>query len=1168
MGPQEITVRYWADYLQNGFKILDEPRKELGGDTFLEVSPETEPAPVLDLGANGDRAGGIGRPTQPIRYLARVGPVSLAHPASPPSTSPGLGDQKFFNKEAKLLGLIDLNAFVDELLQSASAESPQLQEVLTYTVAEAELVRAAIKVPVRSTLQPLKEDTVIQRVYPNAARAYSKLDPLLDQPFSAAQDQVKAVTQFVSSGRELLQELDRISEAPIAPLTDAIRQSLIEVQQVAEQGLTNVFQGWTLSLPPVLGRVLIPLTLQGVLPRLAEGEPTNLLPGDFTALAPLFPAGVDAALSRPLPDTLTGFREKAVREIAQRLNHYAESLPEGTLRRSAVIHLAENLPTAAGTLRTPRRLDQLYGRIRALANTDILAAMAGLSDVWTIVEEWTRGDAEGLCTSAAKALQAVLAAILPAQINPAGCPQHAACVEAAALPSASLCGVLWTANCDLPNLPSLASLTQTFRTRTGTLAASLNQLQSVFAELRQFVTIPDPVCDVLPLDAVQEVDGARTAFTASLTHWGETATQLIQAADPQITVPLKRQICRAYAMALEILVPGIPDEARLRSALQAVLTSADAASVAKALHDRLAAAQTIKQSLLDAAEGRSSPSAAIATATSLGQQLDAITTQMQTAIDAALLKSLSLIGSQLDAPTRLAIQAVAKLYTSIITVRNKAVNELTRLQRKVPTGGLMPLLVVPPVTAMSPQPQDKLQSEANSFVVLASQTSLSFGQRLAAVKQITGGWDGASAPQRLRDQIRVGGVRAFSAAALELISVDELRARLKSELDRLLPTKKLLAYDYTLPINPRDGEGGVIKFSPDVDNPKLMLRARTELDLQTGKANSSEFKGDLSAFKIEIAPGGKSYLTLHFGDFQFVSGDQGTHFDAPLRRVEIGPELKFLEALGEYLGWKQGGGSSNARNGPYILPRSGGPGVRAGFGLNIGTISVGAMGFANVFFDSHCELPFDANSALMRVSLSSREAPFTMFASLYGGSGYLGLVGSAKGIQLFDTSLEWGGASAIAYGPLEGVGRIMTGVYIVQQSGGGALISGTFTAGFVGHVACFGIAASFYVAMTQKGGGEMSGEATLTYTFSVGIHDVSFRVRVVRNQPQGFKTTFSDNPVFPTRYAQLLVTAPGCAEPDAYATTAAVSPLQNWDRNRRYFDTGPRPLGGRYHGRR
>jgi hypothetical protein len=408
------------------------------------------------------------------------------------------------------------------------------------------------------------------------------------------------------------------------------------------------------------------------------------------------------------------------------------------------------------------------------------------------------------------------------------------------------------------------------------------------------------------------------------------------------------------------------------------------------------------------------------------------------------------------------------------------------------------------------------------------------------------------AAQRMAGGFKNALKEALVAQLLGVAQLDEIRAKLESALREIQPFRRKLEYKWTLTLGtfPR---GGFVQFVPKGG---LTLTARTLINPPKPDGSidlpRSDFEGQLGAFAIEV-PG---YIGLDFKPFKFASGSgHSAGLDAKLGGVRIQPKLAFIALLGAYLGFS-GRGGSDKPSGPYILPRRGGPGVRAGFALSIGAFTIGTLGFANVFFDAGCELPFDSGEAVVSIGLSSREAPFTLIAAPYGGSGFVrlfgGRVGKTIGITSFDAGFEYGGAAAVSYGILQGVGRVMTGIYISQVKGASPQLGGLFSASFVGHVACFGIAASFLLMVrpTNKG---MMGVAQLSFQFSVGMFKVRFRVTVRRNLGPAIGSVVADATPLDGGPVVIPVRAGSSAEVLATATTHAVSPLQNWEVYKGYY---------------
>jgi hypothetical protein len=177
------------------------------------------------------------------------------------------------------------------------------------------------------------------------------------------------------------------------------------------------------------------------------------------------------------------------------------------------------------------------------------------------------------------------------------------------------------------------------------------------------------------------------------------------------------------------------------------------------------------------------------------------------------------------------------------------------------------------------------------------------------------------------------------------------------------------------------------------------------------------------------------------------------------------------------------------------------------------------------------------------------------------------LIGNGKSILGFEASFEFGCVSAFAFGPLNGIGRITVGIF-VRKIGPSTTIDGFFFAGGAAHVACFGIAASLVVRISQQPGGAMAGQAVFTFSFSLGLAHIDFHVTVWKTQAAlgGTSAALSTEP--PTRYAAAIgsrsdareVASRGTPLPGRMQTyVETVTPERDWIRYSRYFDQKLKP---------
>jgi len=282
------------------------------------------------------------------------------------------------------------------------------------------------------------------------------------------------------------------------------------------------------------------------------------------------------------------------------------------------------------------------------------------------------------------------------------------------------------------------------------------------------------------------------------------------------------------------------------------------------------------------------------------------------------------------------------------------------------------------------------------------------------------------------------------------------------------------------------------RYGGDPDAPDLKLQFHMTVDLTRPGAQQVKSLGVLQPFQIKIF----DVVKLFFRQATFSSESGGSpQVDVHIADVELGAAVSFIEALQQWL-------SPGSGSGFFLTPRFDPPGIEAGYILDLGTVSLGDVSFINVNFTASIDIPFVNGPALLRTSMGSRALPVGISAAPYGGFAFLALIGTAKGLQGFEAAFEYGGAAAFKFGPLAGQGRITLGIYISQKPEG-ATIEGYFVAAGSAHLACFGVSACLLVSIRQASG-QMTGSATFTFSFSLGLTDISYSVGVAHHIEQGW----------------------------------------------------------------
>lgn len=413
-------------------------------------------------------------------------------------------------------------------------------------------------------------------------------------------------------------------------------------------------------------------------------------------------------------------------------------------------------------------------------------------------------------------------------------------------------------------------------------------------------------------------------------------------------------------------------------------------------------------------------------------------------------------------------------------------------------------------------------------------------------------------PLVILDQVGDLVTELFRGEFFKAIDFNLIRDALEQYLLSLIPTKREFGYKFGVPLGEQVKAATAGIFVPqagtklEIDT-KLVVGINASQPSVTGKA-----VGKLGAFDIKLVGDLFDALTLRFGGARFTSevGAKST-FDMEYRDYVIGPQLEFIQPLQSIMTPKA--------SGAFIRPTFSPIGIEAGYGLTLGDFSIGVMAFSNVALNTSAKLPFEDEDARFRASLSSRLSPFTITYTPYGGSGFFAIEANTNGIVGFEASFEFGGSSVFAFGPLSGKGRLMSGIYIRQQtlSGGRKLteISGTFYVGGSASIWIFSFGASMHVRLGMVNG-DMSGEAVFTYSFSMGIKDFEFSVTVWKQEKKGFsgQTASYGNPVM--QFAQAAgemgadagdVLLKNVTLDVAHIRNDTVCQGQNWSRYGKYF---------------
>jgi hypothetical protein len=237
---------------------------------------------------------------------------------------------------------------------------------------------------------------------------------------------------------------------------------------------------------------------------------------------------------------------------------------------------------------------------------------------------------------------------------------------------------------------------------------------------------------------------------------------------------------------------------------------------------------------------------------------------------------------------------------------------------------------------------------------------------------------------------------------------------------------------------------------------------------------------------VLIAPA--SFIELNFEKIEFTV-DSAAKMDVDVLLTDIkfvGP-LSFVETLRDLI-------PLDGFSDPPFLDITA-QGIDAGFNLALPNIAVGVFNLSNLSLGAGFTVPFIGQPLSVRFNFCTREQPFNLTVTLFGGGGFFGITLDPHGIQILEASFEFGASISVDFGVASGGVYVMAGVYFRMEKTACSL-TGYFRLG--GHVDVLGlITASLELYLELKyefETGKCAGKASLTIEVEVFVFSGSVTV--------------------------------------------------------------------------
>jgi hypothetical protein len=1112
-----------------------------------------------------------------------------------------------FGDDAKLFGLIKLRDFIAAVTGELGEHIPLLEEITSFTGDALANLAHGLEEPIKALTAQLKENAG-DVLFPDFTCALQSLQLGLQSLASIDKNntpaQIEAATPIWASGQRVVRELETIARTPISQFADRLRYYLISSQaDIAKRFLQ--FAPWN-EIQQQLAKLVakaaekVPGALVTILNAEATTDALEELSGKLKAAVAdpavwRSPKPLDeiARLVGPLPKGITGLREGPLYELAESLTSLAQ---QNLGNAFDTARLAEALKWAVGAIDkaygVQKEINDLVGLTNATcaqgieslrklpdafvdtsvpnANIKIRRLIGAINDIKDklpanpgelagvvqqmkdYLDEWVellRAGAGKLDSAIARTttLAKRAANSLPSSLLPLVCTRF-----------------------DIASIQMLAALN---KERQDLLNIWLD-FAAFFPTLHSPPVLPPRAPALLPIwqdvqtqmiqflrSAMTDAETAalRDVTTAGAVPWKAATDEIAKLVDA-LPFPEMKAVLNGALQARDKAVDTLSDAQKELDRQLTVIASGqspDLAAVQKLVKDSVAsavknaAAEVVSKAEADLLDKLARPAMAYLLTNfkpDLDEAAENVLTQVATVYDAILSQRNQAyrnvrerLGSEQN-PSTGVFKLIAKLFGPPTSVENACTESWDKFLLLVPKNAS---------DACPDETDDALATEARD--IRDKKTA-------ADLKGVLDLWQrGESAPQRILKHIEYFARVGVRSSITKVLDVEYLRQKIADALANALPTTKTLKSSLSLPL--KETSVGIGTFRPMGSKPLLTLDGKATINLLNPGSPTTAVTGHVTQFELDIL----SIMTFSFRQgVTYAKGvnDGQAKITAPLgaEDIKFGDKLSFLADLSKSLSF----GGDGDGNGPYTIVHIDNPSIEAGYRIAIPVITLGAT-FTNINFSGAIVLPFTSGSARVRAALGSLDNQFMISVGIYGGSGFMAIEASPQGIEAFEASFQFGGIASIGYGPLQGTAYVTTGAY-VRKDELGCTFAALFSAGFTAHIACFGISASFTLRLYKRAGdSSVSGEAALTFTFSIGrFIKISYTIRVARSMQAGFGGGGKEAAFLQGSGVQVAALGnftPSCF-PDAQAAilvTTSLSPEETWSEFEAQFDPAFQP---------
>jgi hypothetical protein len=256
---------------------------------------------------------------------------------------------------------------------------------------------------------------------------------------------------------------------------------------------------------------------------------------------------------------------------------------------------------------------------------------------------------------------------------------------------------------------------------------------------------------------------------------------------------------------------------------------------------------------------------------------------------------------------------------------------------------------------------------------------------------------------------------------------------------------------------------------------------------KSGGSPSVQVRCGLTHFDLNLlGEADAAFIRLEFEKIEFIAEPQGkTRVDVGFSGIHFIGVLTFVESLRDLIPLD---GFSDP---PGITVDE--RGIEAQFSVALPNLAIGVMSLSNLSLGAGFTVPFIGQPLAVRFNFCTRESPFNLTVSLFGGGGFFNLTVDPHGVQKLEAAFEFGAAIAIDFGVASGGVHVMAGIYFKMEPSKASLAGYFRLGGYVDVLGLISASIELYMDLTYVfDEGKCIGRATLT----IEVHVLFFSCSV------------------------------------------------------------------------